>query len=163
MFTVQPSSTTAGSPLAPPVQVAIEDANGNVVTSATPAITVAIGTNPSGGVLSGTQTVNAVAGVATFGNLAIDKAGTGYTLSADDGPAALPAGRPPRRSTWPSAPATGSRSPASRPTSPPGSPLRPPVQVAVQDANGNTVPGSTATDHDFARATTPGAGRFPGP
>ena len=46
------------------------------------AVTVAIGTNPSGGTLSGTKTVNAVAGVATFSGLSIDNIGTGYTLVA---------------------------------------------------------------------------------
>ena len=43
---------------------------------------MAIGTNPGGGTLSGTTTVAAVAGVATFSNLSIDKVGNGYTLTA---------------------------------------------------------------------------------
>ena len=38
-----------------------------------------------GGTLSGTTTVAAVGGVATFSNLSINKAGTGYTLTAADG------------------------------------------------------------------------------
>ena len=46
---------------------------------------MAIGTNPGGGTLSGTSPVAAVAGVATFTNLSIDKAGTGYTLTASVG------------------------------------------------------------------------------
>jgi hypothetical protein len=37
-------------------------------------------------VLSGTTTVNAVGGVATFSGLAIDQAGTGYVLTATAGP-----------------------------------------------------------------------------
>ena len=45
---------------------------------------MAIGTNPGGGTLSGTTTVAAVSGVATFANLSIDKAGSGYTLTAAD-------------------------------------------------------------------------------
>jgi len=52
------------------------------VTTATTSITVAIGTNPASGTLSGTTTVAAVSGVATFSHLSIDKAGTGYTLTA---------------------------------------------------------------------------------
>ena len=44
---------------------------------------MAIGTNPGGGTLSGTTTVAAVAGVATFSNLSINKAGTGYTLDRE--------------------------------------------------------------------------------
>ena len=46
---------------------------------------MAIGTNPGGGTLSGTTTVAAVSGVATFAGLSIDKSGTGYTLTASDG------------------------------------------------------------------------------
>ena len=51
----------------------VQDVNGNTVTTATNSITMAIGTNPGGGVLSGTNPVAAVAGVATFTNLSIDK------------------------------------------------------------------------------------------
>ena len=67
--------------IAPPVTVRILDANGNLTTS-TASVTIAIGTNPGGGTLSGTLTVAAVAGVATFSNLSINKAANGYTLTA---------------------------------------------------------------------------------
>ncbi len=83
-FTVQPSTTTAGAAI-PDVKVAIKDAFGNTVTTATNTITIAIGTNPSTGTLSGTASVNAIAGIATFSGLSIDKAGTGYTLVASSG------------------------------------------------------------------------------
>jgi hypothetical protein len=53
----------------------------NPQTSATNAVTLAIGANPSNGTLSGTTTVNAVNGVATFSGLNISKTGTGYLLS----------------------------------------------------------------------------------
>jgi hypothetical protein len=67
--------------------VAIEDALGNVETNDnTDTVTVAIGTNPSSGTLSGTTTVTVVAGVATFTGLSINKAGTGYTLGATSVP-----------------------------------------------------------------------------
>src|SRR5207237_878300 len=59
-----------------------QDGNGNTATGFTGNVTVAIGTNPSTGTLSGTKTVAAVAGVASFSGLSIDKAGTGYTLTA---------------------------------------------------------------------------------
>src|SRR5579859_5227182 len=81
-FSVQPANVAAGSPIAPAVTVSIEDVNNNVVASATNQITIAIGTNPSSGTLSGTAQANAVAGVATFSNLSLDKVGTGYTLTA---------------------------------------------------------------------------------
>lgn len=48
----------------------------------TDTVTLEIGTNPSAGVLSGTLSVAAVAGVAVFGPLQISLAGNGYTLIA---------------------------------------------------------------------------------
>src|SRR6266571_3921030 len=71
------------STLTPAVQVEIRDQFNNRVTNATNGVTLAIGTNPSGATLTGgTPAVAAVNGVATFGGLSIDKAGTGYTLVA---------------------------------------------------------------------------------
>jgi hypothetical protein len=81
-FTVQPSNATAGKTISPAVRVAAQDGLGNTVTSFTGNITVAISTNPSGGTLSGTMSVAAVAGVASFSTLSIDKSGAGYTLGA---------------------------------------------------------------------------------
>jgi len=81
-FTVQPGSASAGAPIAPAVQVAVQDAFGNLVTTATHSVVATIGTNPSAGTLSGTTTANAVKGVATFSDLSIDNAGTGYALAA---------------------------------------------------------------------------------
>jgi len=80
-FITQASNTTAGGIITPAVRVQVQDLFGNPIFSTAP-ITLAIGTNPSGGVLSGTLTVNAVGGVATFSNLSIDKVGEGYTLTA---------------------------------------------------------------------------------
>jgi hypothetical protein len=81
-FGTQPSNTQAGSSISPAVTVQVQDAGGNVVTSSSASIGVAIGTNPGGGTLSGTTPVNAINGVATFSDLSINKTGTGYTLSA---------------------------------------------------------------------------------
>jgi hypothetical protein len=81
-FTQAPVTTSAGSTITPAVRVAIQDASGNTVTSATAQVTLAIEANPGGGTLSGTTTVSAVNGVAVFSNLSIDKTGDGYTLSA---------------------------------------------------------------------------------
>src|SRR2546423_9156765 len=81
-FRVQPSSVTAGSIMTPAVQIQVQDTLGHVDSSFTASVIVVIGTNPLGGSLSGTTSVAPVNGVALFGNLIIDKAGTGYTLTA---------------------------------------------------------------------------------
>src|SRR3989475_464581 len=81
-FVQQPSNTVAGQSISPAVTVEVEDVNGTRVNNSTASISVAIGTNPGGGSLSGTTTVTASGGVATFSNLSINKTGTGYTLSA---------------------------------------------------------------------------------
>ena len=81
-FSVQPTSATAGNIITPAIQVTVRDSLGNPDTSFTTAITIAIGVNPSGGTLSGTTSVAPVNGIAQFGDLSIDKAGTGYVLRA---------------------------------------------------------------------------------
>jgi len=84
-FQVQPSATLAGATIAPPVEVRVVDAFGNIVSSAATPIGLTIGSNPSSGNLTGGAAVAPVNGVATFGALSIDLAGVGYTLNADDG------------------------------------------------------------------------------
>ena len=81
-FFVQPSNAAAGAAIAPPVQVEIQDNGGNRVTTATNTVTMDFGNNAGSGTLSGTLSVAAVSGVATFGNLSINNAATGYTLQA---------------------------------------------------------------------------------
>src|SRR5437667_408817 len=81
-FTGQPTNVAAAQPITPAVQVAVQDAVGNRVPGATDAVTVALGSNPSGGTLAGTVTVNAAQGIATFADLRIDRPGSGYTLLA---------------------------------------------------------------------------------
>src|SRR4051812_8390999 len=82
VFSVEPTSTTADTAIAPAAQVSVEDADGTVVTGSTANITVAIGTNPGSATLGGTKTVAAVNGVASFSTLALDAAASGYTLTA---------------------------------------------------------------------------------
>src|SRR5439155_1481808 len=68
--------------MTPAVQVTAKDGNGKMATGCTGNVTGVIGTTPRSGTLSGTKTVAAVAAVATFSGLSIDKTGTGYTLTA---------------------------------------------------------------------------------
>jgi hypothetical protein len=69
---------------APQPVVTVEDAGGKVVTTSNASITLSItaGTGTNGAVLSGTATIAAVNGVATFSGLSINLAGSGYTLTA---------------------------------------------------------------------------------
>src|ERR1019366_2542012 len=89
-FGTQPSNTGQGISITPAVTVQVEDVGGNVLTSSSDSITIAIFSNPSGGTLSGTQTVSAVSGVATFSNLSINNLGTGYVLAASDNTSGFP-------------------------------------------------------------------------
>jgi len=82
-FLSQSTSTHAGATFTLPVQVAVMDIKGN--TNVPAAVTVALGSNPSGGTLFGMLTASTVSGVAIFSNLQIDKMGTGYTLVATVG------------------------------------------------------------------------------
>jgi hypothetical protein len=83
VFAVQPKTTLPLMAITPAVQVTVTDASGNAVTGFNGTVTIAIGHNGGlliPGTLSGTKTVTAVNGVATFANLSIDQLGNGYTL-----------------------------------------------------------------------------------
>lgn len=157
VFTTQPSNTNAAASISPAVRVAVQDGLGNTVTTATTPITIAIGANPPGnGILSGTTVVSAVAGVATFSNLSIDKPGLGYTLTADGG------GLPQKESTsFDISVGTGNKlrfvvHPSSTVV---GAAVSPSVQVEVLDAADNRIPTATnpirlVIDNDPAGGTT---------
>jgi len=81
-FLAQPGGATAGAPITPAVQIIAQDTLGNVLTGFNSNVTLAIGTNPASGTLSGRTTVAASGGLAVFDSLRIDKPGVGYTLTA---------------------------------------------------------------------------------
>lgn len=81
-FTVQPETTSPGARISPAVAVTVQDKGANTVTAGNVSITMSIGANASGGTLSGTTTVTAVDGVATFTDLSINNSGDGYQLEA---------------------------------------------------------------------------------
>ena len=81
-FRVQPSGAAEGVSITPAIEVAILDASGAPIPNASNSITVGIFNDAGGGTLSGTTTVAAAGGVATFTDLRIDKRGEGYTLVA---------------------------------------------------------------------------------
>jgi len=72
------------------VQVVLLDQYGNVATNDTSQVTLSLGMHPASAVLSGTQSVAVVNGVATFNDLSLSAPGL-YTLVATDSNAALTA------------------------------------------------------------------------
>ena len=79
VVTVQPpSSVTASSGFG--LTVTAEDSSGTVDTSFSGTVTMVLSNNPGGATLGGTLSVMAQSGVATFSDLTLNKAGTGYTL-----------------------------------------------------------------------------------
>ena len=116
----------------------VQDANGNTVTTNSSNVTIALGSG--GGTLSGTKTVAAASGVATFSNLSMDKAGA-FTLAASDGALTgaasseftITAGAP-AKLAFAVQPGNGTG----------GSALSAQPTVTLQDAGGNTVTGDGA-------------------
>jgi len=146
-FVVQPggpyaAGATIGETINDTPQVEVQDAAGNTVTLSSAEITMSIGTNPGSGTLSGDASVNAVDGVATFGDLSINKAGAGYTLiaaaagltSATSDPFTIIADSSNTKLVFITSPGE----------TPALAPLTPNPAVEVQDTYGNTV--TTATN-----------------
>src|SRR5881409_1821986 len=80
-FFVQPNSANVGHVISPAVEIVARDSLGGIDSSFTGTITIGLASNSTGASLSGTTGVRPVNGIASFTNLAIDKAGT-YTLQA---------------------------------------------------------------------------------
>jgi len=143
-FTAQPVGPyQAGETINAIPQITVQDSSGNTVTSSTASITLAIktGTGTPGATLSGTKTVNAVDGVATFSGLSVDLTGTGYQLTATsegltsaDSDAFDVIASTPIRLAFITSPGDGAA----------GAELSPAPVVAVQDNYGNTATSYTA-------------------
>src|SRR5438132_343280 len=135
-FTVQPTDAMKDSMITPPVQVTVFDSAGNVMTSFTGDVTLALGKDPSvpKARLSGRSQAAASGGVATFPDLSIDQIDDGYRLVA------TASGLPNAISTvFTIVPGTATQlvftvppsNTAARAT------IQPPVQVTAYDAFGN--------------------------
>jgi autotransporter-associated beta strand protein len=82
IFQQQPTTGVTDALLTPAPSIQLVDQAGQVVTvDTTRTITVSLGSNPSGGTLSGVLALGFSNGVATFGSVSIDMAGVGYTLA----------------------------------------------------------------------------------
>lgn len=157
-FGQQPTTTQAGSFITPAVTLRVEDEFGNLVTSSTATITVAIGTNPGGGILSGMLTMDAAGGIATFGDLSINKTGVGYTLTATSVPLAGATSIPFNITPGPATHLAFGQQPSGTGV---GAIITPAVTVRVLDAFDNLVTGSAATI-TVAIGLNPGGGTLSG-
>jgi hypothetical protein len=87
-FLVQPTSSPAGALSMNELRVAVQDAQGNTISTgaaASSVIALSIANNTGGATLSGTTSRTAVNGVATFSDLGIDITANGYRLVASSG------------------------------------------------------------------------------
>ena len=129
--------------------VAVQDANGNTVLTDTRNVTLAIGSNPSLGVLSCTNTggltVAATAGVANFTGCAITKVGTGYLLTATSTPALTVPLNANAFNITAGAASTTAVSSGSGQSATVGAAFTNPLVALVSDANGNPISGATVT------------------
>jgi fibronectin type 3 domain-containing protein len=158
VFLTQPSNTVAGMLISPPVQVAVEDSLGHVVTTDNSTITVALGLNPGGGTLSGTLSLAASNGVAAFSNLSINQSGTGYTLTAADGGLTGATSNSFNLLVPPATQVVFTTQPTSTTA---GLTLAPAVQVAVEDQFGHVVSTDTSSV-TLALGANPGASTLSG-
>jgi hypothetical protein len=141
-FTQSPSSSTGGIAFGTQPKITVQDAGGNTVTSSSASITLAIGTNPGPGALSGTTTILASSGVATFSGLAIDKAATGYTLTGASSGLTGATSNTFNVTVGGASKLAFTQQPSSNTVSSTAFTTQP--RVAVQDAGGNTVTTDTS-------------------
>ena len=144
VFTTQPGGGADGATWATQPAVSIEDASGNVVTTATNSITLAIATNPGGTLACTTNPLGATGGVASFagckitgklGNYTLTASATGLTgATSNTFPITIGAASQLAFTTQPGGGVDGTAW-ATQPV------------VTVQDAGGNTVTTSTSLDH----------------
>lgn len=158
VFTAQPTNTVSATSVSPAVLASAEDANGNLATSYSGNITIAIGTNPNSGVLSGTTTVAASGGISSFSNLSINKAGNGYTLTASASGLTGATSSTFNISAGPAAQLVFSVQPSNTVSM---ASISPAIQVAAQDAGGNPVSGYSGSI-TIAIANNPNSGTLSG-
>src|SRR3989442_7479941 len=81
-FLVQPNDATAGNIITPAVQIEVLDSLRRPDTAYSNSITMSLAVNNVGARLSGTLSVVPVNGIASFGDLSIDRSAAGLILTA---------------------------------------------------------------------------------
>ena len=149
-FGQQPISAAAGSPISPAVSVYLEDASGHIVSTDESLVTIALANGATANAPTGTLSVNAVNGIATFSNIVFTSTGTA-ALTATDGtltPATsnnFPVVIVPAKVVFAQQPSAATV----------GKPIAPPITVDVEDAAGNLDTGDTSAV-TLSLATGPG-------
>src|SRR5206468_852754 len=156
VFSVQPSTTSAGAAITPAVQVTALDASKNTAPGFTWNVTVAIGTNPGSGTLAGTATVAASAGGATYANPHDALPISGYTLTATGAGSTTSTAFNITAGT-----ATQLVFSVQPSTTSAGAAITPAVQVTALDASNNTATGFTG-NVTVAIGTNPSGGTLAG-
>ncbi len=140
-FTVPPSNAQAGTTIAPPVVLSVEDAFGNLIADAGSTISLGLGQDGGSGALGGNTSISASNGLATFPDLSIAQAGRGYALVASSTGLASAISPTFDVTTGPPASLSFSVQPSGVVN---GLPIAPAVQVALNDALGNLDASATA-------------------
>ena len=90
MWLQSPTSGIVGSQVSPQPEIAVEDANNNIVSSDFSSVTLSVSSGPTGGTLSNTCSGVESYGVVPFGDCSLSVAGT-YVLKASDSNGLTPA------------------------------------------------------------------------
>ena len=148
---IQPGGGTAGSPIAPQPEVAVEDASGYIVQNDFSSVTLTATPITGTGSLSNTCFGVESYGIVQFSGCSFSGGGT-YSITASDG--SLTAPQPPVTVTIASAPAaklalTGAVSGTASNKATLG-----PITVTLQDAFGNPVNATTATTVSLSSTST---------
>ncbi|HXZ82208.1 MAG TPA: Ig-like domain repeat protein [Acidimicrobiales bacterium] len=156
VFTTEPSATASGGTAfgTQPV-VSIEDTTGNVVTTNSSTVTLALAGSPTGVTFSCTSNAPAAsAGVASFAGCKINLAGT-YSLTATDGTLTVAVSSSIQVSVGPAAQLSFTTEPSN--SAVPGTAFSVQPVVSVEDAGGNVVTSGTNSNASVTLALTSAA------
>ncbi len=153
----QPSDAIAGETIAPAVTVKLVDADGAVVSGAANPVTIGIANNPAGGTLSGSLLAAPSSGIGAFDDLSIERAASGYTLTASS--PGLSGAESDPFAIVPAAPQ--GLAVAQQPSSiAAGEAMTPPPAIEIVDVFGNRTASTQAVNLGFA--ANPGGGTLLG-
>ena len=160
VFTVQPTNTTAGAAISPPIVVAVQDAAGKPIPYANGPVTIGWASGFDTRTFLGTSTVNAVNGVATFDDLSIMQAAAVNVLKASY-VAAYPVLTSAPSSAFSVAPAAASKLVVSGPSSIDAT-RQFAVDVHASDPFGNYVPSTPTNSVTVSLGSNPGGATLDG-